>query len=151
MPDTRGIIKIMFTVIGFLTMLFGVSFFGLAIILGWRKWGRLRRFTKTTGVVVQVERQADHFDDRSSTLYRPTVRFQTADGRVVDHAPATSNNIPSSVGQSIEVHYDPHQPTDALIGGGFRLWFNLLVLGFAGIVFFIVGLFFVVISLAFAF
>src|SRR5688572_9713434 len=90
----RGIMKIIFTVIGFLIMLVGVSFFGTAIILGWRKWARLRRFTRTTGVVFHVETsQSDHFDEPSSTLYRPTVRFQTADGRVVDHTPATSNNI----------------------------------------------------------
>ena len=139
------------TVTGILIMLVGVSFFGIAIILGWRKWARLRRFTKTTGVVLHVESQVDPLDERSSTLYRPTVRFQTADGRVVDHTPATSNNIASRVGQSVEVHYDPTQPTEALIGGGFRLWFNLLVLGIAGIVFFIVGLFFGMLSLAFAF
>ena len=141
----------MFTLIGVAAILFGLSFVGVTIILLVRKVLRIRKSTKTTGVVVNVEAHEGMYQDigrTRNTLYKPTVRFQTADGRVIDYTPNTSNSWSNyRVGENVPVYYDPQQPEKAIVGTTFKLWFPFFLFGFAGGIFSLVGAFFVLISM----
>lgn len=104
----------MFTVIGVLAVLVGLSFVGITIVLLAVKIWRIKKSTKTTGVVMNVEASLgmqQSLGSTRNTLYKPTVRFQTADGRVVDYTPNTSNSWSNyRVGENVPIYYDPQQP-----------------------------------------
>lgn len=71
----ENVMDIMFTVIGVLFFLLGLSFFGSAVVLGLRKWKRIRKTVKTIGVVIKNETTlgARQFDaSPRSNLYQPT-------------------------------------------------------------------------------
>jgi len=141
--------EIIFTIIGILALMLGLAFIGVTSILGLRKWIKIKRSASTTGVVVSNETTTGmrYDSDPRSTLYKPTVRFQTADGRIVDHAPKISTNVSNyTVGQKVPVHYDPQKPEEAMVGATFRLWFSLIILGLVGGVFALVGTMFIVIT-----
>jgi len=138
---------IMFTIMGVLFVLLGLSLLSGAIVLSLRKWLRIKKSVATIGVVVENQTMlgSRQFDSSPrSTLYKPTVRFQTADGRVVDYTPKISNNVSNySVGQNVPVYYNPQQPEEAIAGTAFRLWYTLFVFGFVGGMFSLIGTFFV--------
>lgn len=141
--------------IGTVQLVVGSVFFGVSLILAVRKMLRIKSWTKTTGVVVDVETsqgmQQPHSTPRN-TLYKPTVRFQTTDGRVIDYEPQTSNSWSNySVGQSIPVYYDPRQPEKAFAGTNFSQWFGLILFGVVGGFFALMGAFFLFMSLNFPF
>jgi hypothetical protein len=133
-------------IIGSFAFLLGFTFMTVAIVMGLRKRSRIKRSTKTMGVVIKNETSLGMRSGSGarSTLYKPTVRFQTADGRVVDHTPLIFTNTANyAVGQNVEVYYDPQRPEEAIAGVGIRLWWNLLIFGAVGGIFAIVGAFFI--------
>lgn len=139
-----------FTIIGILALLLGLSFIGGAIVLCLRKWLRIKKSVKTTGVVVNNETSMGMMQRGAtprSTLYKPTVRFQTADGHVVDYTPKVSTSYSNySVGENVPVYYNPQQPADAIVGTTFHLWFIFLLFGFVGGGFAFVGAMFISIN-----
>ncbi len=143
--------EMMFTIIGVLLVLLGLSLLSGAIILCLRKWTRIKKSAKAIGVVINNETSLgmshNDFSSSRTTLYKPTVRFQTADGRTIDYTPQMSNNINNyGVGQNVPVFYNPQQPDEAIIGTGFRLWYMFFVVSFVGGVFALVGTFFIAIN-----
>lgn len=139
-----------FTVIGVFASLFGLSFFSVAVVLGLRKRAKIKRSATTTGIVVDNATSLgmhQNIGTPRSTLYKPTVRFQTADGRVVDYTPQVSNSWSSyRVGETVPVYYNPQQPGDAVVGTAFGLWYGFFVFGAVGGMFFLFGIFFVLLS-----
>ncbi len=134
-------------------LLMGSSFFAVSFILLLRKIFKIKRSAKTTGVVMNVEESLGMRQSNSSgyssrnTLYKPTVRFQTADGRTVDYTPQTSNSWSNyKVGENVPVYYESHQPEKAIIGRPFQLWFGLIIFGFVGGFFALMGVFFLIVS-----
>ncbi|MGH6932218.1 MAG: DUF3592 domain-containing protein [Dongiaceae bacterium] len=91
------------------------------------------------GEVIDVIASQDSDDD---VVYRPRVRFRTADGRDQEFT-STIGSKPAGfyVGEVIEVMYDPARPSDAHINSFFQLWFAPLVLGGMGTTFVILSLF----------
>lgn len=142
--------EILFTVIGILAMLLGLLFVSLSIGLSLRKWLRIKKSLQTTGVVIKNEASLGMRQSNSSfrdTLYKPTVRFQTTDGRTIDYTPVTSNNTSNySVGENVPVYYNPQQPQEAIIGTTIRLWQGFVVFGLVGGVFALVGMMFVLMT-----
>lgn len=142
-------------IIGIMQFLMGSAFFGASLVLALRKISRMKSWTKTTGVVVDVETRQGMRQSMGITrniLYRPTVRFQTADGRVIDYEPQTSNSWSNyRIGESIPVYYDPHQPQNAFAGTAFGNWFGLILFGTVGGFFALIGAFLLVSSLSFRF
>jgi len=140
----------MFTMMGVLFVLLGLSLLISAIVLCLRKWLRIKKSVKTTGVVVSNETapgMMQHGATPRSTLYKPTVRFQTADGRTVDYTPKVSTSYSNySVGENVPVYYNPQQPEESIVGTTFRLWFIFLLFGFVGGVFAFVGAMFISIN-----
>jgi hypothetical protein len=142
--------EMMFTIIGVFAFLLGLSFIVGAIVLCLKKWLRIKKSVKTTGVVVNNETSlgmAQHGATPRSTLYKPTVRFQTTDGRTVDYTPKVSTSYNNySVGENVPVYYNPQQPSEAIVGTTFHLWFIFLLFGFVGGVFAFVGAMFIAIN-----
>ncbi len=103
------------------------------------------------GVVVDVKASLgmqQNYSTPRNTLYKPTVRFQTADGRVIDYTPNTSNSWNNyQIGENVPIYYDPQQPPKAYFGTTFNLWFPFLIFGFVGGMFTVIGAFFVLISM----
>jgi hypothetical protein len=138
-------------IIGGGMFLLGSSFFLISLFLIIRKKLKLKRFVQTTGVVTHVEERLGmrqpHGSARS-TLYKPTVRFQTADGQITEFTPKTSNNWSNyKVGEQIPVYYDPQKTEKPLFGTPFKMWFGLVVFGLVGGFFAFVGIFFTLFSL----
>ena len=140
-----------FLLIGLGQFLLGSVFFCVSIFLIIRKKLRMKNWTKTTGIVLSVEvsqgmRQS--VGTTRNTLFRPKVRFQTTDGRVIDYEPNTSNSWSNyEVGQHVEVYYHPQQPQNAMFGSGFRKWFGLIVFAVVGGFFALFGAVFTLIGL----
>lgn len=146
----------MFTAIGILVVLLGFLFIGLTLILFVRKYLRMKNWTKTTGMVVNVQSsqgmQQSQFDTGStrSTLYKPTVRFQTTEERIIDYTPMMSSSWSNyAVGENVEIQYDPQQPQKASIGTGSSSYLPIFIVGFFGVMAVLVGTFFVFISRSF--
>ncbi|HEX9930031.1 MAG TPA: DUF3592 domain-containing protein [Pyrinomonadaceae bacterium] len=135
------------TTIGILQILLGLSLFTGSIVLLLRKWMRIKKSARTIGIVVNSETMMGmrHTDSSPrSTLYSPTVRFQTADGRVIDYTQKIYDNVSNyRIGENVPVYYNPHQPEEAIVGTAFRLWYRLSVFGLVGGGFVLIGTFFV--------
>lgn len=136
-----------FLLIGGAQFLLGSTFFAVSTFLIIRKKLRMKKWAKTTGVVLDVETSQgmrQPMGTTRNTLFKPKVRFRTADGRVIDYEPQTSNSWSNyNVGQNIELYYDPQQPDNVMFGK----WFGLIIftvvggfLAFLGAVFLLVSL-----------
>ncbi|HEY8558813.1 MAG TPA: DUF3592 domain-containing protein [Pyrinomonadaceae bacterium] len=137
----------LFFVVGVLVFLLGLAFAIVNAALFLRKVWKVLRAIKTTGVVTNVEaregmRHSGAFASPSprNTLFRPTVRFQTADGRVIDYTPGTSNSWSNyKIGENIPVYYDARQPQKPVVGRFYNLWFPFFLFGFVSALLIVVG------------
>lgn len=126
---TLSTIKIIFFVVG-LGLLAAAGFWANSI----------RIFVNTAwtadGVVVDLL----PVDSDGSTLYKPLVRFVTDRGQEVVFSTNSSSNPPGfSVGEKVEVFYQPANPTEAKINTVFQLWGGPLIIGGLGSIFFAIG------------
>lgn len=140
-----------FTVIGILVLLFGLLAFGITVILLLIKVWKISRSTKTTGVVMDVEvsqGMRQNYSSSRNTLYKPSVRFQTADGRLIDYKSKIASSLDNyAIGENVTVYYNPQFPHQAHIGTILHTLFPYLIFGFVGGMFTLVGTFFVLLSL----
>ena len=126
---TIKIIKYLFSAIG-LGMLVG------SFLLYQNTASFLTNAIKAEGVVVNLvaSRSSD------STTYRPTVRFKTIEGSMVEFTSSTGSNPASySRGEKVTVLYLPQQPDEARIDSFFSLWGGATIVGGLGSVFFLIG------------
>lgn len=94
---------------------------------------------RTTGTVIEL---SSEFSDGDEVFY-PIVRFTTAEGRSVEFESSSGSSPPSeSVGDQVDVLYDPDDPEDAQISGFFHLWLWPLVAGGLSLMFGVVALFY---------
>jgi hypothetical protein len=132
--------------------LMGSSFFLASVFLMIRRKLRMKNWTKTTGVVVDVKVSSgmrQPMGTTRNTLFKPKVRFQTGDGRVIDYEPKTSNNWSNyQVGEQITVYYHPQQPGKVMFGASTGHWLRFIVfavfgggMALFGTVFLLIGLF----------
>lgn len=142
-----------FTIIGILAVLFGLLLFGITIVLLLIKVWKIKSSTKTTGVIIDVEVRQGMRQSHSSTrnpLYKPKVRFQTADGSLIDYQSKISSSLDNyGIGENVTVYYNPQFPQEAHIGTIKRVVFPYLIFGFVGGLFAFVGAFFVMMSFSF--
>lgn len=115
---------------------------GAGMLAGGLYWGwHTRQFLKTAatapGVVVEMVASRGS----KSTTYAPVYTF--TDGQGVPHKirSSSSSNPPSySVGETVQVFYDPQNPESALLDGWFELWGGATIIGGMGSIFFAIGL-----------
>ncbi|MCD9185437.1 MAG: DUF3592 domain-containing protein [Pyrinomonadaceae bacterium] len=143
-----------FAFIGILAVLLGFLLFGITLVLLLIKVWKIKSSTKTTGVVIDVEIRQGMRQNHSSprnTLYKPKVRFQTADGRLIDYQSKISSSLDNySVGENVTVYYNPQFPQEVHIGTISRVVFSYLIFAFVGGLFAFVGTFFVMLSFSFS-
>jgi len=136
-----------FTVIGILGFLFGLTLLGITAVLLLLKVWKIKKSTKTTGVAIDVEVSQGMRQNHSSTrntLFKPTIRFQTADGRLIDYQSKISSSLDNyATGENVTVYYNPQFPQEAHIGTFTHIVFPYLIFGFVGGMFAFVGAFFV--------
>lgn len=89
---------------------------------------------RAVGVVTThtSRRSYSGIDQRTSLLFFPSVRFQTADGRTIEFQNKIGTNAPPRVGDEVTVIYDPAHPEDAKVALGSMFRFSpkaLLVTG----------------------
>ena len=123
--------------IGMALVVLGVVLLSLGSALLFGKLSFSRRAQRVNGIVIGCERDSGI----DTWVYRPTVRFQGADGVIVDYTPriATSNmNYP--VGAAITVLYDSQSPAKVMLGkpSSFKFWMGAAVCllsgaGFCGV------------------
>ena len=93
-----------------------------------------RTEARAVGVVTAHTSRRSHsgIDQRTSLLFFPSVRFQTADGRTVEFQNKIGSNAPPRVGDEVTVVYDPARPEEAKVALGSMFRFDpkvLLVVG----------------------
>lgn len=98
----------------------------------------VQRAETATGTVIDVSQKTD---SEGAVAFYPVVRFTTAEGRTVEFVSSSGSSSSGSVGDRVEVLYDPDHPQDAQLSGFFDLWLWPLVLGPLGIMFGIFALF----------
>jgi hypothetical protein len=102
----------------------------------------VRGAERATGTVIdlQEERSTDS-DGGFHYVYHPVVRFTTAEGRTVEFRSPSGSSSPPDIGDSVEVLYDPDDPSDAQLSGFFDIWLFPIVSGIGAIAFAFFGLF----------
>jgi hypothetical protein len=139
-----------FLLIGAGQFLLGSAFFVGSIFFIIRRKLRMKKWTKTTGVVTDVEvsqGMRQQIGTPRNTLFRPKVRFQTADGRVINHQPKVSNNWSNyEIGQNIEVYYDPQQSEKVMFGARTVDWVRLIAFAVFGAFFALFGTIFLLVG-----
>jgi hypothetical protein len=92
---------------------------------------------RAKGVVVDLE---PTYSSNSGTTYTPVVTFETPERESVTFHSSVSSSPPSfDVGESVEVLYDPANPSDAVIDSFWQVYLVPIILGGIGGVFFVVG------------
>lgn len=125
-----------FSVFNYVFSLIGAGLLAGAIYLYVDKQAFLEKAETTQGTVIEMIPKRS----KDSTTYSPVVSFTTKSGQTITYTSSTSSNPPSyDVGEKVEIFYDPANPNDAEINGFFSLWLGVLILGFIGTVFFLIG------------
>lgn len=125
-----------FSIFNYVFSIIGASLLAGATYLYVNKQAFLEKAETTQGTVIEMIPKRS----KDSTTYSPVVSFTTKAGQEITYTSSTSSNPPSyDVGENVEIFYDPANPNDAEINGFFSLWLGVIILGFIGIVFFLIG------------
>lgn len=142
-----------FLLIGGVLFLMGSAFLAVSVFVIIRKKMRMKNWTKTTGVVTDVEvsrGMRQPMGTSRSTLFKPKVRFQAADGRVIDYEPTLSNSWNNyQKGQQIEIFYNPQNPANVMFGTRTADWIRLSFFAVFGGFMALFGILFMLVNLAF--
>ena len=78
-------------------------------------------------------------------MYSPEVSFTDSAGQTITFTSNISSSMPTyHVGQKVSVLYNKNNSQDAKINTFFQLWFVTIIMSFLGVVFFLVGLLFLI-------
>lgn len=125
-----------FSILNYVFSIVGAALLAGAIYLYVDKQAFLEKAETVQGTVIEMIPKRS----KESTTYSPVVSFKTKQGQTITYTSSTSSNPPSySVGENVTMFYDPANPNDAEINGFFSLWLGVLILGFIGTVFFLIG------------
>jgi len=77
----------------------------------------------------------------NSIMYNPLVNFIDEKGNSIEFSSSSGSNPPSyTIGEQVEVLYNPEFPNDAKINGFFSIWGGAIITGILGVVFFSIGI-----------
>jgi len=125
-----------FSIFNYVFSIIGACLLAGAIYLYIDKQAFLEKAETAQGTVIEMIPKRS----KDSTTYSPVVSFTTKSGQQITYTSSTSSNPPSyDVGENVQIFYDPANPNDAEINGFFSLWLGVIILGFIGIVFFLIG------------
>jgi hypothetical protein len=132
------IIGVVFSLLGFLLVAIGVF-----ILIRTRAF--ISRSQETKGTVINL--LTSHGSEGGIT-YAPVFRFTTIQGQVMEVAESVYSNPPGfSVGQIVDILYDPQDPSNARAKKWSSLYFVPLLLGGMGAIFGGVGVVLLVVQI----
>lgn len=122
-----------------LVLVFGcvaVILIGLALFFLFRTRSFIGKARETKGTITDMV----YSSDSEGGGYTPVFRFRTLEGQEIEIRGSLRTNPPQfKVGQTIDVLYEPENPSGARIKKWLNLYFVPLLLGFLGVVFGCVG------------
>ena len=121
------------------SMILGLVFGGvglLLIVLALFFLIRTRMFISNSRETMGTVTQMVYDSDSEGGGYTPIFRYRTLEGQEVEVSGNLRTNPPQfKVGQTIEVLYDPENPSKARIKKWFNLYFVPMLLGLLGLLF----------------
>ena len=106
----------------------------------------LQSSLKSTGTVTRLDLK----QSSDSSSYYPVVQFRTLENQVINFTSSAGSNPASyQVGETVEVNYNPTDPTSAKINDFMSNWLTVLILGIMGTLFSFMGAIFPVIKIRF--
>jgi hypothetical protein len=129
--STELIIGVVFGLVGSLLFVIGIFI-----------WIRTRAFVGSSQEVKgTVIRMLSSSGSEGGTVYAPVFRFTTIQGQVMEVEEKVYSNPPGfSVGESVDILYDPRNPSTARPKKWFSLYFVPLLLSGMGAIFACIGL-----------
>ncbi|MDO8594342.1 MAG: DUF3592 domain-containing protein [bacterium] len=95
---------------------------------------------KAEGMVVDVGMREENSSKGTSILYFPIVAFTPQSGeKVTFQSNHGSSNLSYHKGDTVEVSYDPAEPTNAQVGGSVNTWIPPVGVGVLGLLFSLIG------------
>lgn len=92
------------------------------------------------GTVIDLLASRSSSSSNNSITFQPLVQFTEKKGNNIEFLSSTSSNPPSySVGEKIEIIYNPESPNKAKIKSFFSIWGGVTIVGSLGFIFFIIG------------
>src|SRR5689334_10430332 len=100
--------------------------FCIALFFVWKTLDFVNHSQKVRGTVV------DEFIQPPSTSY-PIVQFTTLKGEVITYKSTVSSDPPEhSIGDTVDIYYNPSDANDIMISSFFTLWFLPIFFGLFG-------------------
>jgi hypothetical protein len=132
--------------VGFLFLTIGLAVLISGIVSVVKQKRKSARGVPTTGTVVNLIKKV--FNPGSAGVYCPVVQFTTGNGQLIEFESAFGT-MPAShrVGQTLAVRYDPANPQAAEVDSATANWFVPGCTMAMGLLFFSMGLVFVVIGI----
>lgn len=116
-------------ILNFVFLLIGIGLLGGAFYLYRNTSNFIDTSRKAQGTVVALRSGA------------PEVKFRTEQGREIQFTSSVSSKPPSySVGETVEVIYQPDRPDEAEVNSFMTLWLGVMIVGALGTVFSLIGL-----------
>lgn len=92
----------------------------------------LQSSLKSTGTITGLDLK----QSSDSSSYYPVVQFRTLENQIINFTSSVGSNPASyQVGETVEVNYNPTNPTSAKINDFTSNWLGVLALGFIGAIF----------------
>ena len=127
--------RLMKPILGILCLV-GIALLVLAFFLARNSHALVTEGRQASGTVIALARHVSSSDGRSTTTYRPVVRYVTATGETIEFTSSSGSNPPSyHPGETVEVLYRADSPYQARINGFFSLWGAASICGFMGLLF----------------
>jgi hypothetical protein len=119
----RGFDGLSFIVIAFVALV-SFPFLGLGLYEAYQNQKKLNAFTHTEGTVIDNSYATTNHDGTLSGAYYPVVEFRETGGSLVRFNDGVGSLPPDySVGERVNIVYDPLNPKDARIYTWKRIWF----------------------------
>ncbi|MEM1184989.1 MAG: DUF3592 domain-containing protein [Planctomycetota bacterium] len=100
-------------------------FLGIAGVLAFNTWSFINRAVVTEAIVIDVE----VFDDDEGVTYRPVFGFPTGNGPVEASPKVATGEYDYEIGETVEIRYDPDDPTHAIPTGAAGPWIFVMISG----------------------
>ncbi|MDX1672512.1 MAG: DUF3592 domain-containing protein [Balneolaceae bacterium] len=123
--------------------LIGAGALVLGIYLGYDRAEFLETALPDTGKVVALNEKSSTSDGTTSYTYYPVVEYTPGDNenKITFEHDVGSNPPSYSVGEEVEVLYDPQDPDEAIIDAGIMNWFGAGIATILGLFFFMGGIY----------
>jgi hypothetical protein len=125
-----------FGIVGFILIAVGCPFMAVAGFMYYAFQLNTQNWVLVTGTVTSMSQSQTYDSDNGgySTSYCPSVAYQTTDGQSIEQDLNECSTPPAySVGDTVEIYYNPANPHDAQLKGGVKSTLGTVFLAVFGI------------------